>query len=58
MFDGFAHSVVERVGNCHWTRAMENALRGVHLPFVHRATWVFVLPIRRQPQALGGLSRA
>ena len=35
---GLAHTVVERVWNCHWTRAMENMLDGAHLPFVHRAT--------------------
>ena len=35
---GLARTYVERLWNCHWTRAMENMLDSPHLPFVHRRT--------------------
>lgn len=33
---GLSRIYLERIWNCHWTRAMENMLDSPHLPFVHR----------------------
>jgi phenylpropionate dioxygenase-like ring-hydroxylating dioxygenase large terminal subunit len=35
---GVARIYLERLWECHWTRAMENMLDSPHLPFVHRRT--------------------
>ena len=35
---GLSRVYVNRLWDCHWTRAMENMLDSPHLPFVHRRT--------------------
>ncbi len=46
---GLARTYVERIWDCHWTRAMENMLDSPHLPFVHRRTIGRLLRRRMTP---------
>lgn len=48
---GLTRVYLERLWECHWTRAMENMLDSPHLPFVHRRTIGRVMRRRLKPDS-------